>query len=266
MAQAQKDTERRMAFFDHVDELRLRFMKALYAFMGGFVFCYFVSNEFVLEWLRKPLFQALPPAQQKLYFTHLFENFLVHLKIAGYSSVALISPFLFYQIWAFIAPGLRPMERKMVIPFITATAGFFIAGAGFAYYVLFPVGFKYFVSYGGPSDVALLTIDGYYSTCLKLMLLFGASFEMPVLITFLGFLGVIDAAFLRKNRRTAILIITALSALFAPPDAISMLILMGPLILMYEAAIWVVQWLQVKRAAQTTEDSSENPLVGRSRP
>lgn len=265
-AQVENTNDRRMGFFEHLDELRLRFMKVLYVFMAGFIFTYFVTNEFVFEFLRRPLFNALPPEHQKLYFTHLFENFLTHLKIAGYSSVAVISPYLFYQVWAFIAPGLHPRERKMVIPFITATVGFFVGGALFAYYVLFPVGFKYFVSYGGPTDVALLTIDSYYGTCLKLMMLFGLAFELPVIITFLGFLGVFSSSMLRAQRKTAIIIITAMSAVFAPPDAISMLILMGPLIAMYEASIVVVAMFERARPSpENTEIIPENPLVGRSR-
>ena len=119
----------------------------------------------------------------------------------------------------------------------------------FAYFLLFPVGFKYFVTYGAPSDVPLLTIDSYYSTCLKLLLLFGVAFELPVLICLLGYLGLVDAPFLRAQRKTAIIMISIVAALFAPPDAVSMLILGGPLVLMYEGSIWVVQWLGVRERA-----------------
>jgi sec-independent protein translocase protein TatC len=239
---SQEDFSRRMGLFDHIDELRVRLMRCLVVFFFGFIIFYFLSEP-ILAVLRKPLFEVLPVEQQKLYFTSLFENFLTHLKIAGYASVFCLSPYYFYQVWAFIAPGLYPRERKLVVPFISLATLFFIGGACFAYLILFPVGFRYFVTYGGPADVPLLTIDSYYGTCLKLLLLFGLSFELPVLICLLGFLGVVDAELLRAHRRTAIIGITLMAALFAPPDAVSMLILGVPLVLLFEASIWIVQWI-----------------------
>jgi sec-independent protein translocase protein TatC len=235
-----------MAFFDHVDEMRVRLMKSLVVFIAGFSAAYFVAEP-ILAFLRVPLFQALPPEQQKLYFTSLFENFMTHLKISGYASIFFCSPYFFYQIWAFVAPGLYPKERRLALPFILATTFFFIAGAAFAYYVLFPVGFKYFVTYGGPTDVPMLTIDSYYSTVLKLMLIFGLAFELPVLVVFLGYVGVVTPELLRTHRKAAVIGITALSAVAAPPDAISMLMLMAPLILMYEMSILVVQAIHRRR-------------------
>lgn len=262
----QPNTLKTMSFFEHFDELRLRLMRCLVAFFLGFILCYLVSEP-ILAFLRRPLFEFLPESQQKLYFTHLFENFLTHLKISGYASLFLFSPFYFYQVWGFVEPGLYPKERKWVFPFVTAATTFFIGGASFAYYVLFPVGFKYFIQYGSESDVPMLTIDAYYSTCLKLMLLFGLAFELPVLICLFGMLGVIDAEFLRTHRRNAILGITVLSALFAPPDAISMLLLGVPLVLLYECSIWFVHWFRLKRTQKPKEEAEEvvNPLEGRSR-
>jgi sec-independent protein translocase protein TatC len=262
-----------MSFFEHFDELRERIMRCLFVFMVGFVLCYFISDP-LLEILRRPLFAILPPERQHLYFTGLFENFMTHLKIAGYASVFLFSPYYFYEIWAFVSPGLYPKERKLFLPFISAATIFFVGGALFAYFVLFPVGFKFFVTYGSPSDVAMLTIDSYYGTCLKLLLLFGLAFELPIFICLLGFLGIIDAADLREHRRTAIILITVVSALFAPPDAVSMLLLGVPLVFLYEAAIWVVQWMGVGRApkfagsrveSETALASPTHPWEGRSR-
>jgi sec-independent protein translocase protein TatC len=247
-------------------------MRCLMVFFGGFIACYFIADP-ILSVLRKPLFDVMPPDQRKLYFTSLFENFMTHLKIAGYASLFVLSPYYFYELWNFIAPGLYPKERKLVIPFVAAASFFFVGGAAFAYFVLFPVGFKYFVTYGGPTDVPLLTIDSYYSTCLKLLLLFGLAFELPVLICLLGYLGLVDATTLRTQRRTAIMMITVAAAIFAPPDAVSMLILGIPLVLMYEGSIFVVQWMGIKRAADLQAqaadkppgDDDSNPLTGRSR-
>lgn len=247
-----------MGVFDHIEELRARLMRCLYIFMAGFAACYYFAEP-MLEFLRRPLFAALPVDQQKLYFTSLFENFLTHLKVAGYGSLLFLSPLYFLELWKFISPGLKPHERRWVIPFLGSGALFFAGGAAFAYYVLFPLGFKYFVQYGGPADVPMLTISSYYDTCLKLMLLFGLSFELPVLLVFLGWLGVVSAQGLRASRRTAILGITIASALFAPPDAMSMLLLMAPLIVLYELAILVVAWIQ--RGRGLSEASEVNELA-----
>ena len=244
----------RMGFFDHFEELRVRLMRCLWVFMGGFFAFYFVADR-LMSVLRKPLFDALPPEQQKLYFTNLFENFLTHLKIAGYASLFFLSPYYFFQLWAFVTPGLKPAERKFVLPFVGAATFFFLAGASFAYFVLFPVGFKYFVTFGGPADVPLLTIEAFYGTALKLLFLFGLAFELPVFIVFLGFLGLVDAALLRAQRRTAIIAITVVAAVAAPPDAMSMILLGAPLVLLYEASIFVVQWLGMRRAAQSQGDT-----------
>ncbi len=236
-----------MGFWQHLDELKIRLFRCLIGFFIGFMLCYFFTNKMVMEFLQAPLFAALPPEQHKLYFTSLFENFMTHIKIAGYSSLFLFSPYYFYQFWSFLAPGLHPHERRWVLPFISTATFFFLAGGAFAYFVLFPVGFKYFVSFGLATDQPLLTIDAYYGTCLKLILMFGAAFEMPVIMVLLGFFGILNSETLKEHRRSAIIGITVVSAFIAPPDAVSMLILMCPLILMYEGARIVISLMEKKR-------------------
>ena len=237
--------------------------------MVGFFICYFYTNPYVFQFLQAPLFNALPPDQHKLYFTSLFENFFTHLKIAGYSALFMFSPFYFYQFWAFLSPGLHKKERRLVIPFVLAASFFFIAGAAFAYYVLFPLGFKFFVTYGLPTDMPLLTIESYYGTCLKLMFLFGAAFEMPVLMILLGYLGLLHSDTLKEQRKNAIIGITIVSAFIAPPDAVSMLLLMAPLILMYEMARIVIGFIEKSRAktngSNPTTPAEYDPFSGRSK-
>lgn len=230
-------------FLSHLEEFRTRFIRCLTVFLIGCLLSYGFSEK-ILDFLKKPLFEVVSQEQQKLYFTHLFENFLVHLKIAGYASLFFLSPYYFYQLWAFVAPGLYPKEKRWVLGGSLAASVFFLLGACFAYRVLFPVGFRYFISYGTSSDIPLITMDAYYTTCLRLMLVFGLAFELPICLCFFGALGWIQTDFLKQHRRTAIVLIAFFSALFAPPDALSMLLLGGPLILFYELAIWAIPLLR----------------------
>ncbi len=259
-----------MGFWQHIDEAKTRLTRSLIVFLGGFLLCYFFTNRHVFHFLQKPLFEALPPGQQKLYFTSLFENFMTHLKIAGYSSLFLFCPYYFYQFWSFISPGLHAKEKRMVLPFVFSASFFFVAGGAFAYFVLFPIGFKYFISYGLPGDTPLLTIDSYYGTCLKLIFMFGAAFELPVLMILLGLLGLLESSTLRAQRRSAYIGITIVAAFIAPPDAISMLLLMAPLVLMYEGATLVIAFFERKKAKENPDAAPEpekpyDPFVGESK-
>lgn len=236
-----------MAFWDHVDELRSRVVKCVWVFFVGFLACYFVSDRF-LGLLRKPLFAYLPPERQHLYYTGLFENFFVHLRVAGYASLVFLSPIYFYILWGFIAPGLHPHERRRVLPYTFAASMFFLLGSAFAYFVLFPAGVKYFLSYGTPAEVAWLTLESYVSLVLKILVGFGAAFELPVVIVLLAQIGFITPEKLAAHRRSAILAITVLAALVAPPDAISMLLLMAPLYLLFEGSVVVVRVICKKEA------------------
>lgn len=229
-----------MSFWDHLDELRTRVVTCLYVFFAGFLAFYFVSDK-LLHWLRKPLFDYLPPDKQHLYYTGLFENFFVHLKVAGYASLVLLSPIYFFILWKFISPALYEKEKKAVLPFAFAASFFFIFGSSFAYFFLFPAGVKYFLSFGTQAEVAWLTLENYVNLVLKMLFGFGLCFQIPVIIVLLAKIGIVSAAQLESQRRIAIMVVAFISAIVAPPDAISMLLLMVPLYLLYEGSIIVVK-------------------------
>lgn len=240
-----------ITFWDHLDELRNKLTWCASLFFIGFLICY-IASDHLLDYLRYPLFSQLPADKQHLYYTGLFENFLVHLKVAGYGSLVLFSPFYFLILWKFIAPGLRPPERNAAKPFVFASTIFFLVGASFAYFVLLPFGVKYFLNYGTPAEVALLTLDSYVSLVLKLLLCFGLCFEMPVVLVLLAKLGVVSAQTLSQHRKTALIIIALISAAIAPPDAVSMILLMVPLYLLFEGAI-----LMIRKVSATAEEELE---------
>lgn len=232
-----------MTFWDHIDELRSRVVTCLYVFFAGFILFYFLSDR-ILDLLRRPLFAQLPVERQHLYYTGLFENFFVHLRIAGYASLLFFSPIYFMILWGFVAPGLHEYERKKVLPFVVAGSLFFLLGSAFAYFVLFPAGVKYFLTYGTSAEVAWLTLENYVSLVLKILFGFGLAFELPVVIVLLAKIGVLTAESLAAHRRSAIVVITVIAALIAPPDAISMLLLMVPLYLLFEGSLIVVRLIQ----------------------
>ncbi len=255
---AKKEFNKKFSLFDHFDEIRVRLVRSLWIFFGGFLFCYSISNAWIMDFLRQPLFDVLPEGAKKLYFTGLFENFMTHLKVGAISALFLLCPYFFWEFWAFVSPGLLPKEKKYVIPFLLLATVFFIGGAAFAYYGLFPIAFKFFVEFGLNSDAALLTIGNYYSTVLKLLLLFGIAFELPVMILLLGLLGIVTPRMLRQNRRYAVVGITVFCAMFAPPDVISMVLMMIPLYLMFESMILILGWLGVGKKVSPADAHAKN--------
>ena len=237
-------------FWDHLEELRGRFMNCLYALLVTSMAGYTIRQP-LLAFLKAPLFKAMPPEKQHLYFTGLFESFFNHLQIAILAGVFIGSPYFLYQIWSFISPGLHQHEKKLAFPFIAAGTVFFFSGAAFAYYLVLPVGFKFFIEFGAPQDVPMITVKEYFAVLFRLLLLFGACFELPVILVLLARLGLISAGFLKTHRRNVVIGITLASALFAPPDVLSMLMMMTPLYLFFEGAIIVISMMEKKKTSHT---------------
>jgi sec-independent protein translocase protein TatC len=243
-----------MPFWDHVDELRARVVRCLWLFFAGFIGFYFTSDR-LLDFLRQPLFKYLPPDKRHLYYTGLFENFFVHLRVSAYASLVFLSPAFFLFLWGFIAPGLHERERRQVVPFALAASLFFLIGSAFAYFVLFPAGVKYFLHYGTSAEVAWLTLENYVSLVLKILFGFGLAFQLPVAIVLLAKVGVISADALAAHRRTAIVVVAMIAAVIAPPDALSMIMLMLPLYLLFEGSLFVAKAIQ----KNTPNPASTNP-------
>ena len=236
-------------FWDHLEELRDRLMKCLYILLATAGVGYYVRYP-VLAFLKAPLLENLPPEKQHLYFTNLFESFFNQLQVAVITGVFIGSPFFLYQIWGFVAPGLHRHERRLLVPFLLSGTLFFFAGAAFAYYLVLPVGFKFFLEFGAPLDVPMITVKEYFSTLYRLLLLFGLSFELPVILVLCAQLGLVSYATLSAHRRTAVMVIAVFCALCAPPDVLSMLMMMAPLYVFYEGAMQVIRLLEKKKASR----------------
>lgn len=229
--------DKKLPLTAHLEELRKRL---IYSFLGigvAFGLSYAYIKE-IVEILMHPLVQALPKGSS-LVFTAVPEAFFTYFKAALLAGVFFSSPFILYQIWAFVEPGLYEKEKKYVLPYLFISSLFFVAGALFCYFIVFPVVFRFFLSFATESIRPLPAIKEYLTFTLKLLLAFGLLFQWPALILFLARMGVATYPVLSRNRKYAVLIIFVISAVVTPPDLISQLLLAGPLLAMYEGSIWM---------------------------
>ena len=232
-------------FLSHLEELRNRIIYCAIAVGIGFVVSY-IFKEDLFNILVSPLKEQLP-GEDRLIYTGLPEMFLTYLKAAFISGILLVSPFLFYQLWMFIAPGLYQKEKKYVLPFVVSSTLLFVGGALFGYFVVFPFGFKFFLSFASDTVQALPSVKQYFSFSLKLLIAFGLVFELPVVVFFLSRMGLVTATFLRKKRKYAILLTFVLAAILTPPDVITQAMMAGPLIILYEVGIMIAKVSERKK-------------------
>lgn len=228
-----------MTLMEHLSELRQRLVRSAIASGIGFLICWCVV-DFLFNILMNPLLVALPPGSHAQYTT-LPEGFFTRMYIAFVAGIFIMSPYIFYQIWAFIAPGLYDEEKKYIIPIAFLSGIFFIAGGLFCYFIVFPYAFSFFVSFATEEIVATPKVSDYLSFVLKLLLAFGLIFEMPLFSLFLSRMRIITAQRMRKIRRYAVLIIFIVAAILTPPDVISQLLMAGPMLILYEISILVAK-------------------------
>lgn len=248
----------RMPLFDHLRELRARILRALIAVFVGFLLCYWQAQhiEALLEAPLLEVLRAMPQVTGKLMFTGMAEAFLVEVKVALAAGLFLASPFVFYQLWAFVSPGLYPSERRLLLPLALCTAVFFVGGALFCYFAVFPPAFKFFVGYNSETLMSMLSLAEYFNFCIPLLIAFGLIFELPILAFFLARFGLITPAWLKKVRGYAYIGAFVVGAILTPPDVISQLCMAFPLLALYEISIWVVRLSYKEKAAARRADAA----------
>ena len=244
--------EAKMPFISHLEELRKRLIICAVATGVGFAVSYGFSR-YLFAFLVEPL-RAVLPEGDTLIFTNLPEMFFVYLKIGFLAGALLASPVIFYQLWRFIAPGLYPNEKKYAFPFVFCSCLLFMGGAVFGYSVVFPFGFKFFVSFNTEYVKALPAVNQYFSFSVKLLLAFGVIFEMPIVILFLSKIGLVNYGMLRRKRKYAILIIFVGAAILTPPDVITQIMMAGPMIVLFEVSILLAKWFGKKPLDEETEE------------
>ncbi len=245
-----KDPEKKMPFLDHLEELRWTILKSLIAVVIGAIGSYIFSKQ-IVEFLRRP-----GPEGLKLIFLGPTEGFMIYIKVSIFAGLILALPFVFYQFWKFIVPGLLEKEKKIVPPIVLFTTFCFLTGAAFAYFVIIPFGLKFLLSFQTDFLEATITIGKYLGFVVTLILIFGVVFELPVLAYFLTKIGILTPEFLSSKRRYGIVIIFIMAAVLTPPDIFTQLMLAVPLIILYEISIWISRL--VKRKEKQTEAESEN--------
>ena len=227
--------EKKLPLTAHLQELRKRLILSFVAIGIGFGACYALSKP-LFDILAAPLMQVMPVGGS-LIFTSVAEAFFTYMKVGFIGGLILASPFVLYQIWAFVAPGLYRHEKKYVIPFILLGSLFFALGICFAYYVALPMGYRFLLGYATDFIKPLPSIKEYLSFSIKFLLAFGLVFEFPVVLLLFARIGIIDAKAMAKRRRYAILLIFVFAAVVTPPDLISQVLMALPLIALYELSI-----------------------------
>ncbi|MGL4427015.1 MAG: twin-arginine translocase subunit TatC [Alphaproteobacteria bacterium] len=241
-----------MTLLDHLIELRQRLLVCFLAWGLAFAGCYFFSEKIFLFCVKPlaDLFQG--EVGRRLIFTGLTEAFMTYLKLSLYASFFLIFPLIAAQIWRFIAPGLYTHEKKVFLTFVLATPFLFLLGACMAYYGVCPLAWKFFLSFEAPAVSGQLAIQletrvsEYLSLMMKLVMAFGISFQLPILLTLLAKSGLVSLDSLRKNRKYAFLGIVVFAALITPPDLLSPISLAVPLYGLYELSIFFTAWSRKK--------------------
>jgi sec-independent protein translocase protein TatC len=245
----------RMPLTAHLEELRTRIIRSLFGIAAGFLASYGFS-EWLVAWLLKPL-TAIRPDQALVIGTGVTDAFFTKLKVAAVAGVFVASPIVFYQAWQFVAPGLYERERRVALPFSAAATFFFVSGAAFCYYLVFPVAFRFFLDEFTSVGISpQIRVSEYLTFTSRMLLAFGVTFELPVVTFFLARIGLVTHRMMIAGARYAIVVIFIVAAVLTPgPDVASQMLMATPLLVLYALSIGIAY--MVGRPAAETSDETE---------
>ena len=243
---------------DHLIELRQRLIRALYAFFAAFLVCFYFSRSIynILTW---PYVRVVGADQATLIATHFLEQFYTNIRLSMFGALFVAFPVIATQLYRFVAPGLYRKERQAFLPYLIATPIFFFMGAMLVYFAVMPLLIRFSVSLQqvnqpGEATIELLPkVSEYLSLITTLVLAFGVAFQLPVVLTLLGQIGIIDSKWLSSMRRYAIVAVVGIAAILTPPDLISMTSLALPMLLLYEGAVFAVKMIERRREAERSK-------------
>ena len=245
--------EKDSGFISHLAELRKRLINSFIFLIIFFVGCYFFAEN-LYGFLVEPFAQAVKDdgSDRRLIFTALQETFLTYLKVSFFTAFFVTCPFILMQIWKFIAPGLYKHEKSAILPYLIITPILFFLGGILVYYLIMPLAIKFFLSFESTGLNTNLPIqleakvNEYLSLIMKLIFAFGLSFQLPVVLSLLARIGMIDSQFLKERRKYVVVIIFAAAAILTPPDPVTQIGLAIPLLILYELSIFSVNIIEKK--------------------
>ncbi len=247
-----------MSFLEHLEELRRRIIWCVLYVIGGFSVCYYFHTQ-IFGLMQTPIAKALQAHNlpEKLVYTNPTDPFNMYLKIALIAGIFVASPFVLYQVWAFIAPGLYRHERRYVMPFMASTVGLFLAGGLFGYYMVYPAALDFLIGYG-TQFTPMITINEYTDLFMTIILGLGIVFEMPILVFFLALMGIVKASWMWKNLRYSILVIFIIAAIITPTtDIMNMCIFAAPMVALYFLSIGVAWMVHPSRRKKQKEKQQQ---------